>query len=398
MFWFVYVIFFYSKKNKMQKYPSTSSSSIVNDDEIFEFYPSFEITSSGSFPSHYEFENKVYKIFLSDSVDEFKEVCSRYFNSTNSVTTILGNSVGPRIALPSIAKTTPPILSQNPTFLHAALFFNANKIFQDLLSFDSDTFSLSKADDISRHAEHFAAAGGNITFFERLPKTYVFSKDKYNNTFLHYAALYNKPNILKYAAKNCESFLLLKNKNLLTPLDIAILLGHLKCLNPILNSDVFRNKLQSNEKKKTWDRALLFTLNSSNFEIIPYLIEAGMDISQPENDKLPFLHHAADVGSEIVLTQLLKYNYPVDKTDSLLGWTALHCAANNGNRKIVNILLNNGANPCKLTLLGNSPFHIANTFHGNDPNRESAQMIKKAVTKRITLNFVNFFINEYLSQ
>ena len=370
-------------------------SSILNDDEeVFELFPqnqASEYVSSGeySFTNNVEIGKKIYRILLSDSVEDFIANCTPFLKIESYITDSIGYIVGERFPLPKIAETTPPILSKNPTFIHAALFFNANSIYNFLLSMNDDSLIQKEKDDVNRYNEHFAAAGGNLTFFQTLPKSYSFRKDLYGNTFVHYAALYNKPEILRFAAKNYANFIDGKNLNSLTPLSIALCLCHLKCLNPILKSDYFQQVIsRKNNPKALWGPPMLHTLNQSNFEAIPYLIDAGMDITQPELDYIPMLHHAARVESKTVVKQLLKHGFPIDYRD-IIGWTALHYAASRGHIHIVGLLLKNGANPLIQTTLGSTPFTIANTFHDNDPDRKCAMLIRKAVADRITKILIN---------
>ena len=78
-------------------------------------------------------------------------------------------------------------------------------------------------------------------------------------------------------------------------------------------------------------------------EITQYISEHKIDINKQNENGTTFLNFAVD-NDRFELSKVLisQFNADVNLADDM-GYTALHCAAMNGNQKIIHLLLQNGA-------------------------------------------------------
>ena len=279
------------------------------------------------------------------------------------------------------------IFNKNPTILQAAAFFKANNILESLMAIDDHLFN--KKDKGGRTVNHFAAAGGNLEYFQKNEKLYDFMEtDDRSWTIFHYAANYNHPEILRWGIKiNLPP----DNKSQDgTPLRLACQNCFLRCIEVLCTS----RKVQENLRKPMANSILLSCLNNRLYEAIPFLMDAGMELEKQQFDNWPLLFFGAISNSPSIPQELLRRGVNVDMEDNL-HWTALFAAVSRRRMHNVRFLLENNANPFHMTGVNFTVFNMANVFHPEDPNRECAKIVREYIRKRITRYIVDKIIKSY---
>lgn len=178
--------------------------------------------------------------------------------------------------------------------------------------------------------------------------------DEKGNTLLHYAAVYNRGDIV---------FLLLekginpnvKDKNGMTPTQWALIRGNDDLVKRFLGYDQVEKETVDNNG----DTLLHYAVRMKKADIIKVLLKKGADLFKINNYgekplSLLFAHHD-DVFLKKVLSFLQKEGIKLDRE----GNTLLHYAVEARNREALLILVSQGENPTKRNHRGNSPLQEA---------------------------------------
>ncbi|MDX2152821.1 MAG: ankyrin repeat domain-containing protein [Bryobacteraceae bacterium] len=104
-----------------------------------------------------------------------------------------------------------------------------------------------------------------------------------------------------------------------------------------------------------------------HYEVAVLLLQHGAHPATPSNNKLAVapLHSAVENGDPRLVRLLLQHHAPVDPVE-FLGATPLHAAAVGGKRGIAEILLAHGANRQAVTRDGKTPSQLAAQYGHKD--------------------------------
>jgi ankyrin repeat protein len=275
------------------------------------------------------------------------------------------------------------IFKDNPSILHAAAFYGANNILKKLIDIGLRPTSIDKK---HRTISHFAAAGGNLSFFQSEICIDIFSDDKNSWNIMHYAAEYNQPKILEWGINNKVPA---DRKSFVgTPLKIACVKNYIRCIEVLCMSKEIQESLKS---PNTSSHILLTCLNNRLYEAIPILMEAGLDPEKQWFDNWPLLFFGAASNSDSIPKELIRRGVSVDIRDAL-GWRALHVAASRRRKQNIELLLEKNADPFIKTSVGTTSFQLANTYHADDKEMECAQMIKRAIISQLAKRIVSLML------
>lgn len=111
-----------------------------------------------------------------------------------------------------------------------------------------------------------------------------------------------------------------------------------------------------------WIPAIHYT--QGNEEILRVLLEAGADPNIPDPTSTVLGSYAL-AGKVSAVTLLLEHGAEIDAQDPLYGKTALHNAASNGHLEIVELLVEQGADPTIENNDGQTPYELAASFLAN---------------------------------
>lgn len=263
------------------------------------------------------------------------------------------------------------IFKNKPSLLCIAAYYNAIKIGEYLFQ---NGASPTTGDAFFRSPIHFAGAGGSLAFI-RLLESHNADINAYDNrqrTYIHYAAEYDRVEILKYAYISGAN------------LDEKSVDGcpiHLACKTGSFLSIEFLTKTkQCDLNRSVRDRPpILHLLNASCFEAIPLLLHYGMNIDNLIVGNWTTLYYVIRTGSSHVVQMLLDFGADPNGCCGRKGWAPMHVAAQEHNMKIVDILYNKGGIIHCLTESRQSPFSLAlspSQFEKGDLQYQTAKRIK----------------------
>jgi ankyrin repeat protein len=246
------------------------------------------------------------------------------------------------------------IFTDGTQFLSVACFYGASNVAEAAISIGA---SVNCHDRQSRTPIHFAAAGGHRKLIRILTSNgaNLFELDSQRRSFIHYATLFNRVDILNWAASMAVD--LDAGSRMGNPIHIACRYGHLRIIELLARSEVDLNRPFAG-------RLPIFHLfDSCRLEALPLLVKGGLDLNKNVQGAWPPLFYAVRTGHANIVRQLLKFN--ADPNFRGKGqWTPLHVAAQSRCMKVVHELLLHGANPHTLTEFEQSPFSLA---RGNTP-------------------------------
>ena len=328
--------------------------------------------------SNRKFIDEAIDRFREDDYDKFNEMYQNYF-STDFSNDFSGSD------LAQAFKSYDSIFADNPSILHIAVFFGANKILETIISFNKKIPTLDKK---QRNLCHFAAAGGNLEFFNSSIDKDFISDDINGWNIMHYAAEYNQPKILEWGIEN--KIPADKKGSSGNPLKMACNKNYIRCIEVLCKSKDVQKEL---EKINAGSPILLTCLNNRLYEAIPILMEAGLNPGKQWYDNWPLLFFGAASNSDSIPKELIRRHVDVNLKD-VLGWRALQVAASRRRYKNVDFLLNNNANPLLKTGVGFTAFQIANTYHNEDPDLNCAKRIRQGITLYLTKIIVKLILEE----
>ena len=222
---------------------------------------------------------------------------------------------------------------------------------------------ISKSSDIYRKAKentnclHIAASGGHIDICKEILRTYEFDINAANDngwTALHYGLCNGNFELFQLLIEN-KSDIYSTSKDNTNCLHIAAWRGHIDIYKEILRTYEF----DINAANDNGWTALHYGLCNGNFELFQLLIENKSDIYSTSKDNTNCLHVAVsewhiDICKEILKTYKIDIN-PANNN----GWTALHYGVQNGNFKLLQLLLQNGGEVYYATKDNTNCLHLA---------------------------------------
>ncbi|KAL6468508.1 hypothetical protein MHYP_G00220320 [Metynnis hypsauchen] len=183
--------------------------------------------------------------------------------------------------------------------------------------------------------------------------------DKENVTLLHWAAINNRADLVKYyIAKGAVVDQLGGDLNS-TPLHWAIRQGHLQMVIQLLRYGADPT-LADGEGYRGLHLAVLF----QHMPIAAYLMAKGQEVDVPDsNGQTPLMLAAQKIIGPEPTNFLLKCNASVNAVDKVNRNSPLHCAVLAGNVDAVHILLEAGASVDLQNANGHTPIDLAHQVH-----------------------------------
>eukprot|EP00833_Pecoramyces_ruminatium_P011744 jgi/Orpsp1_1/1185776/evm.model.c7180000095194.1 len=227
----------------------------------------------------------------------------------------------------------------------------------------------------------YSCINGNKQIFNLLinETPFIRQKNKFSNTALHWACYQGHKEMVEYLLnRNID-----KNDFLTSPLIKASINNHEEIVKLIIeNKEIFGNENKNfiNSSNRLCESSIFFTCKNGSYNLTKYLIDNGADINTSNNNQsTPFIVACKYGHLEIVkllvenkanykykdkdgnsgfafacmkgYTDIIIYLLSLDKDDKYFindvnedKYNSIIHACMNNNRKIVQILLNNGAN------------------------------------------------------
>ncbi|KAL6113521.1 zdhhc13 [Pungitius sinensis] len=215
---------------------------------------------------------------------------------------------------------------------------------------DSGSWDIVKATQfgILERCKELVEAGYDVT----LP-------DKENVTLLHWAAINNRSELVKYyISKGCAIDQLGGDLNS-TPLHWAIRQGHLPMVIQLLRYGA-DPAVADGEGYRALHLAILF----QHMAIAAYLMAKGEEVDGPDcNGQTPLMLAAQKIIGPEPTHFLIKNNASVSAVDKASRNTPLHCAVLAGNVDAAHILLEAGASVDAENINGHTPIDLARQVH-----------------------------------
>ncbi|KAI6068568.1 Palmitoyltransferase [Aix galericulata] len=179
--------------------------------------------------------------------------------------------------------------------------------------------------------------------------------DKENVTLLHWAAINNRQELVKYYISKGAVVDQLGGDLNSTPLHWAIRQGHLPMVILLLKCGADPSLIDG-EGFTSIHLAVLF----QHMPIIAYLISKGQNIDTTDlNGQTPLMLSAQKVMGQEPTKFLLKFNPSLNAVDNVQKNTALHWAITSGNISAVDLLLEAGASMDIKNVKGETPLDLA---------------------------------------
>ncbi|KAI5839152.1 hypothetical protein DFP73DRAFT_614649 [Morchella snyderi] len=216
-------------------------------------------------------------------------------------------------------------------------------------------------------------------------------QDLNGNMILHFAAMFDKPEVIKYLVEERAASVDCQNDKGETPLHKACRAGHHAAVEMLISFGADASILSTEFKVSPlhW----LFIFEKDHIDNIAQLLvlKSGADIGaivsgekiSGKEQHMPFvhfpfhwpfgtpLHWAASTRSTTAIDSLLKLGADIDSRDSetdLAAQSALDMAARRGDSKIVRHLLSKGASAIAVSGQGHNPLHLMG-LHYQESNR-----------------------------
>ncbi|XP_054027562.1 palmitoyltransferase ZDHHC13 [Dryobates pubescens] len=179
--------------------------------------------------------------------------------------------------------------------------------------------------------------------------------DKENVTLLHWAAINNRQELVKYYISKGAVVDQLGGDLNSTPLHWAIRQGHLPMVILLLKCGADPSLIDG-EGFSSIHLAVLF----QHMPIIAYLVSKGQDIDATDlNGQTPLMLSAQKAVGPEPTRFLLKFNPSLNAVDNVQKNTALHWAITSGNTSAVDLLLEAGASLDVKNAKGETPLDLA---------------------------------------
>lgn len=183
--------------------------------------------------------------------------------------------------------------------------------------------------------------------------------DKENVTMLHWAAINNRADIVKYYISKGAVIDQLGGDLNSTPLHWAIRQGHLSMVIQLMRYGA-DSSLTDSEGYRSLHLAVLF----QHMPIAAYLMAKGQEVDSPDiNGQTPLMLAAQKIIGPEPTNFLIKCNASVNAVDKVNRNSPLHCAVLAGNVDAVHILLDAGASIDLENANGHTPIDLAHQVH-----------------------------------
>ncbi|XP_068167527.1 putative palmitoyltransferase ZDHHC13 isoform X2 [Antennarius striatus] len=183
--------------------------------------------------------------------------------------------------------------------------------------------------------------------------------DKENVTLLHWAAINNRLELVKYYMSKGAVVDQLGGDLSSTPLHWAIRQGHLPMVIQLMRCGA-DPAVADGEGYRALHLAVLF----QHLAIAAYLMAKGQEVDGPDsNGQTPLMLAAQKIIGPEPTNFLLKNNASVNAVDKLNRNTPLHCAVLAGNVDAAHILLEAGASVDAENANGHTPIDLAHQVH-----------------------------------
>ncbi|KAM3625203.1 uncharacterized protein V6R79_008651 [Siganus canaliculatus] len=183
--------------------------------------------------------------------------------------------------------------------------------------------------------------------------------DKENVTLLHWAAINNRSELVKYYLSKGAIVDQLGGDLSSTPLHWAIRQGHLPMVIQLMRYGADPT-IADGEGYRALHLAILF----QHMAIAAYLIAKGQEVDGPDcNGQTPLMLAAQKIIGPEPTNFLIKNNASVSAVDKVNRNTPLHCAVLAGNVDAAHILLEAGASVDAENINGHTPIDLAHQVH-----------------------------------
>uniref|UniRef100_A0A3P8RLJ4 Palmitoyltransferase n=1 Tax=Amphiprion percula TaxID=161767 RepID=A0A3P8RLJ4_AMPPE len=183
--------------------------------------------------------------------------------------------------------------------------------------------------------------------------------DKENVTLLHWAAINNRSELVKYFISKGAIVDQLGGDLNSTPLHWAIRQGHLPMVIQLMRYGADPS-VADGEGYRALHLAILF----QHMAIAAYLMAKGQEVDGPDcNGQTPLMLAAQKIIGPEPTNFLIKNNASVSAVDKVNRNTPLHCAVLAGNVDAAHILLEAGASVDAENLNGHTPIDLAHQVH-----------------------------------
>ena len=222
------------------------------------------------------------------------------------------------------------------TALHLAAESGHSDVVKLLLGAGADK---DKADDEQRTALHLAAEDGHSDVVKLLlgAGADTDKADVEQRTALHLAAENGHSDVVKLLLAGADKDA--TDQKGQTTLHLAAWSGHVEVVRLMLEAGADKDVADQNGRK-----ALRLAASTGHSEIVKLMLEAGADKDAAGNDGLTALHRAASNGHSEVVKLLLDAGAATDVADRH-GRLPVDLASQNGHRDIVNLLQPEAVNP-----------------------------------------------------
>uniref|UniRef100_A0A7N5ZSZ1 Palmitoyltransferase n=1 Tax=Anabas testudineus TaxID=64144 RepID=A0A7N5ZSZ1_ANATE len=183
--------------------------------------------------------------------------------------------------------------------------------------------------------------------------------DKENVSLLHWAAINNRSELVKYYISKGAIVDQLGGDLNSTPLHWAIRQGHLSMVIQLLRYGADPS-IADGEGYRALHLAILF----QHMAIAAYLMAKGQEVDGPDcNGQTPLMLAAQKIIGPEPTNFLIKNNASVSAVDKVNRNTPLHCAVLAGNVDAAHILLEAGASVDSENINGHTPIDLAHQVH-----------------------------------
>ncbi|XP_078139380.1 putative palmitoyltransferase ZDHHC13 [Centroberyx gerrardi] len=183
--------------------------------------------------------------------------------------------------------------------------------------------------------------------------------DKENVSLLHWAAINNRSEMVKYYMSKGAVIDQLGGDLNSTPLHWAIRQGHLSMVIQLLRFGADPS-IADGEGYRSLHLAILF----QHMAIAAYLMAKGQEVDGPDcNGQTPLMLAAQKIIGPEPTNFLIKNNASVSAVDKVNRNTPLHCAVLAGNVDAAHILLEAGASVDAENINGHTPIDLAHQVH-----------------------------------